>query len=269
MTDLQIPSNAQITKLYSIRAITIATFIGGPIPAGILIRHNFITLGEKEKGNYALFIGIAVTLILLVIIFSIPNKISDKIPNQLFPLIYTGLIYLISEKYLGKELKAHKENNGKFYSAWKAAGTGSIFLVLMLSIAGIYMYAKTETLYPHKKFDPKKYDDGIAIVQKNEDKALMLYNLFEKETPEELIKFIDNVGIPAWEDNIKILIGLDSIPELYNVLKKQDQTLRNYCSLRIESYELMKKAFIEHTKKYDPQIENINQRIDAEVKKLN
>jgi hypothetical protein len=268
MTDSPVPSQTPVNKLYSLGSITLATFIGGPIPAGILIRQNYIALGKKKQGNYALYICIIVTVILLVSIFSIPTKISDKIPDQLFPLIYTALIYAIIKKYQGKELKAHKENNGKFYSAWKAAGISSIFLVTMLSIAGVYVYEKSGILFPNKKFDSKKYDDGISRINKNEENALDLYSLFDTENPERLIKFIDNIGIPAWEDNIKILNGLDSIPGLYKILLKQNQILKNYCRLRIDSYNLMRKALTEQTKKYDSEIESINKRIESEVGKL-
>ena len=100
-------------KLYSQRAIGIATYFGGPLAAGILIRKNFINLNKERQGLNALIIGIISTFILFAGIFSIPENIIDKIPNALIPLVYTGIIYLIVEAIQGKDLKEFKENKLK------------------------------------------------------------------------------------------------------------------------------------------------------------
>ena len=38
-------------ELYTQRAIGIATFFGGPLAAGILVRRNFINLGNEQYGK--------------------------------------------------------------------------------------------------------------------------------------------------------------------------------------------------------------------------
>ena len=85
-------------KFYSQKGISIATYFGGPLAAGYLVKKNYETLGQPESGKKALIIGIISTILLFVGIFSIPKSIIDKIPSALIPLIYTGLIYLIVEK---------------------------------------------------------------------------------------------------------------------------------------------------------------------------
>ena len=151
--------------LYSQRVISIATYFGGPLAAGILARQNFINLGKEQLGKNALIIGILSTILLFVGIFSVPDHIMDKIPNAVIPLVYTGIIYLILEKFQGSELKEHKENNRPFYSAWKATGIGAVCMLILLG--GIFGYA---FLSPDD-FDTKKYDNGIAKFNKNEEKA--------------------------------------------------------------------------------------------------
>ena len=153
-------------ELYSQRAISIATYFGGPLAAGILARQNFINLGKEELGKNSLIISIATTILLFVGLFSVPEEIINKVPNVVIPLIYTGIIYLIIEKYQGRELKEHKENNRPFYSAWKAAGIGAVCMLIL--VGGIFGYA---FLSPDD-FDTKKYYNGIAEFNKNEENAL-------------------------------------------------------------------------------------------------
>lgn len=256
-----------MTKLYSQRAISIATFFGGPLAAGILARQNFINLGKDDYGKYSLIIGIVSTILIYLGIFSLPEPIIDKIPNVLIPAIYTGIIYFIIERLQGSELADHKNNNGEFYSAWKAAGIGAICMtILLIGIFG-YVYSKSGVIFPTGKFDVQ-YDNGIARFNKNEEKALTLFTILESDSSSKSISFIDKVGIPTWEENLQILEELDKIDGLYPQLKKQDQILRNYCNLRIETFKLIRKALVENTNAYDQQIENINKKIDLEVSKL-
>lgn len=256
-----------MTKLYSQRAISIATFFGGPMAAGILARQNFKNLGKDDYGRYALIIGIVSTILIFVGIFSLPEGVIDKVPNVLIPTIYTGIIYVIIEKFQGNELANHKDNNGEFYSLWKAAGIGAVCMVILITGILGYVYSATGVILPNKKIEVQ-YDNGIAQFNKNEEKALTLFTLLENEGPEKLTEFIDRSGIPAWEQNIQILNDLDKIEGLYPKLKKQDQILRNYCNLRIESFKLIRKAITENTNAYDSQIEILNKEIDLEVSKL-
>ena len=59
-------------RFYSQRAITIATYLGGPLAAGYLVRQNFINLGKKDYGKYALIIGIVLTLLIIAAVMAIP-----------------------------------------------------------------------------------------------------------------------------------------------------------------------------------------------------
>jgi len=147
-------------RLYSLVAINIATFFGGPLAAGILVRQNFINLGKELAGRNALIIGIVSTVLLFVGIFSIPEEIIDRIPNVLIPTVYAAIIYFIVEKYQGQDLTEHKESNSPFYSGWRAAGIGGACTVVM--VVGILAYV---FLLPGD-FDFRRYDKGIAEFQK-------------------------------------------------------------------------------------------------------
>jgi hypothetical protein len=249
-------------KLYSQKAFGLATFLGGPLAAGLLARQNFKTLGNDDYAKLSLIIGVVSTILIFGGLAMVPDTIIDKIPNAILPAIYTAIIYFIIEKLQGKELAEHKKNNGVFYSMWKAAGIGAISLAILS--AGIFSYVYSMDT----DFDAKKYDDGIALITKNEEQALQLFTVIEKSSQRQSVNFIDNIGIPAWQSNLKILDGLDKMEGIYDELSKQNQVLKNYCKLRIESYQLIRKALIENTSYYDAAIQSINAKIDLEIEQL-
>jgi len=51
-------------KFYSQKAIGIATFIGGPLAAGYLIRENYLSLEKPNEAKKSLIIGIISTILL-------------------------------------------------------------------------------------------------------------------------------------------------------------------------------------------------------------
>jgi hypothetical protein len=249
-------------KLYSQRAIAIATYFGGPLAAGILIRKNFINLGKEKQGLNALIIGILSTLLIFYGIFQIPESILDKIPNALIPLIYTGIIYLIVENLQGQELNKHKEENNEFYSNWKATGIGAICSVIL--IGGIFAYA----YFSPADWDVDKYDSGLKKYNKNEQVAMKLFDMLDRNSKNEIVLFIEKTGIPKWKECIEILNEMNSIENIPQEFQKQNQLLLEYCKLRIEAYELISKAVFNETSEYDEEIINRNNRIDEIINEL-
>ena len=250
------------TKLYSQRAIYIATFFGGPLVAGILARRNFINSGKEILGKNALIIGIITTILVFAGLFLTPEKIIDKIPNFLIPVIYTAITYFLIEKYQGSDLKEHRKNNKTFYPALRAAGIGAICMFILIS--GIFGYA----LLSPDNFDSKKYDLGIEEFKENEEKALQLLPIIESGDSGKVISHIENVGLPAWKQNLIIIGELDNMEGLYEPLKKQNEILRKYLKLRIETYQLIRKGVSEDTDTYYEQINKLNMEIDDLLKLL-
>lgn len=106
-------------KLYSKKAIGIATFIGGPLAAGYMMRQNYINLNNFRDGNRALTIGIVTTILLFAALFALPEEIMNKIPNYILPAIYTGIVYLIVERLQGFALNQHEEAGRNFIPVGK------------------------------------------------------------------------------------------------------------------------------------------------------
>ena len=259
----EIENNTKDLKFYSQKAIGIATFIGGPLAAGYLIRKNYLTLSKPDEGKKSLIIGIISTIIIFSVIFMIPENIIDKVPNQILPLIYTGIIYLIVEKIHGKILNQHKENKNEFLSIWKAVGIGLISLIIIL--IGIFGYG---FLAPESA-EYELYDTEMSLFFENETETLVFYDHIDTETNLSLLKELVNKTIPKWKENIKIVKKSNKIANLPSELIQQNEVLLEYSELRLKGFELLKKAISEDTDKYQQEIEQIHQEIGQVLDKLN
>ena len=261
-------------KFYSQKGISIATYFGGPLAAGYLVKKNYETLGQPESGKKALIIGIISTILLFVGIFSIPKSIIDKIPSALIPLIYTGLIYLIVEKIHGETFRLHKEADGKFHSNWKATGIGAIGLFIILSvfaIAGLISFITVDNKIASKEFDSISYGIEMKKFLDNENKSLSVYKEFNTKSEEYIVKELKN-GIVLWDENINIINKLNRLNNLPKRQLEQNFTLLNYCKLRIQQNELVIKAISEDTERYDSEIERLvkkTNQISIELKQKN
>lgn len=118
-------------KIFTNKAISVATFFGGPVAAGFLISKNYRVFGKDEAARNSIFIGIVSTILLFAGIFMIPEHIIDKIPQALIPTIYTVIIAGLVEKLQGQKIKDFLANNGQKASNWQAAGHGFIGLLII------------------------------------------------------------------------------------------------------------------------------------------
>lgn len=252
-------------KLFTQRAIAIATYFGGPLAAGYLVKKNYEAYDQSEKGKKAFIIGIISTILIFAGIFSIPEHIIDKIPNALIPVIYTGIIYLIVEKIQGQRIKEHKKSGGEFYSAWKATGIGAIFMVILLAMIAGTAFIAGDLSKPD--FDSTTYDNEVAKFVQNENKSLAVYNVINSAEPQYLIKEFKN-GIVLWEENKEIVKRLNAIENLPTELLEQNKKLLSYCDLRIQHNKIIMKAISEDTDKYVSEIDRIGMKINKVLKEL-
>lgn len=251
------------TKLYSSKAISGATFLGGPLAAGYMIGENFKALDKPIEGRNSLIIGILSTIILFTGIFMIQESLIDKIPRQLIPLIYTGIAWGLVEWKQGDILKSHKENGSPFYSGWRAAGVG--FISLIIITVGIFGYVFFGTNY--EVYD--KYDTELSVFTKNEEETLVFYDHLNTQTNYLLIKELENIAIPKWKENIELINRTNKIKDLPSELIQQNNLLLKYSELRLEAFELFRKAIIENTDNYSSELDRIHKEIDELLAKLN
>jgi len=249
-------------KFFSQRAITIATYIGGPLAGGYLMQKNYEAIGQNEIGRKALFISLAATILLFGGISVLPEEVIDVIPNVLIPFIYTGAMYLLVDKYQGQQIREHKAAEGEFYSAWKAAGVGAIsLLILMVAVFSVAFIAGD---FDEPDYDAVRYDNEIDDFTRNETKALAVFDDFETAETEALTNALYD-GIMLWQKNEQIIHGLNSIDNLPDELLEQNALLMEYSELRVKHFKLLLKTIEEDSEEYLLEIENINIEIERVI----
>lgn len=252
---------------YSERSIYIATYLGGPMAAGYLIKQNYQELGNNDLGQKAFIYGIVSTLLLFVMLFSIPEHIIEKVPNVLIPAIYTLIVYFIVEKKQGEQLKAHKETEGAFYSVWKAMGIGLVSAVIYLVVGIAIAFAVGDLSNVDPNFDAELYDEKVAEFVQNEEESIKVFAALDTESSAYLIDEFSK-GVQLWKRNKQIAVELDLIPNLPAELSEQNQLLLTYSNLRIQHNELIIKALSEDSDQYDAQIDKVWNKIEAVLEKL-
>lgn len=149
-------------------------------------------------------------------------------------------------------LKKPDENKLKF-------GTISLLSILIL-VSSFVIYKKLPN-------DIGTYDAKIKEFVSMESMALEVYNMPPNTPNDKILYGIKDRGIYYWNENIKLI---DSFKDLNLPLeiRTRNKLLKEYCELRIKSYELLYKAISEDTDQYKSQIENYNKKIEAKIKEL-
>ncbi len=251
-------------KLYSKTGISIATFFGGPLAAGYLIRHNYRMLGRERKGLTAIILATLFTFAIFLPVFLLPEEIVDKIPAQFIPGLYTLIIVGVVEVLQGEDLKRHKEEQRAFESNWKASGIGLLWSLVLIGLFGTYVFTSPEM---NVQVD-QEIAQKLEQISANEEEALKVYQLNpQSSTKEALITALKDEGIYYWNQNLKLLEEIQQY-ELVAAHEKYVNKLYVYTRTRQETYILMMKAIGEGTDVYAPQIEMKNKSIEVLLKEL-
>jgi hypothetical protein len=250
-------------KLYNLKAITLAAFLGGPLAAAILFRHNLAAMDRKREAMNTLFTGILVTIALFLLFFSLPEHIIEAVPNYLLPALYTPLIFWIGSKMMKDNLEEHTRNQGLFFSAWRAAGIGLICLVVLAGgLVGFFMIDENP-----RGFDEAAYMEKVQFFVSNEEEALQPYYLPDFAGDEMLIQGFRE-GLSLWEENRMVVEQMSEMPKLPGRFRDLNRQLKEYTSLRIEHYTLIIKSLEENTEKYDKELEALDGKIEKLLKRM-
>ena len=140
----------------------------------------------------------------------------------------------------------------------KLSTIGALTIALLIS---------SFTVYKALPNDIGKYDEKMKEFVSMESMALEVYNLPEGTPNEKILYELKDRGLYYWNENIKLI---DSFKELDLPLpiRARNSKLKEYCELRVKSYELIYKAIDEDTDKYQYQIDEYNQKIELIIKEL-
>jgi len=147
--------------LFTERAISGSTFLGGPLAGIYLIAHNFREIGMASAARLTRLIGIISLMIMVPLQLSIPHRFMSKSLSLLLYLLWVMPAYLVVKMYQREEIDYHFALGGKKGSAWKAAGIGfvamivfSIYVIIMSSLVPKYispLIPKNISPLPHFK----------------------------------------------------------------------------------------------------------------------
>ena len=233
------------------------------LPQVISLEKTLKPSKKTEKGNNILITSIIATVAIFVLTFSLPENIIEKIPNIVIPVVYTSAIIFWVEHTFGAIFKQHEESNYSFHSIWHAVGVGVVSLLLMG--IGIFGY-----IYTSSDFETEQlYTDKMQQFMKNEQESLTFYNHKETESDFGLILGLNKKVIPKWKENIEIIKQANAIKNLPSELIEQNKKLLSYCELRIETFELLKKALSESTDKYNTELSILHAKIEKQLEAIN
>ena len=124
-------------KLYSMRGIVVATFIGSWLAGAVLISSNYSKVGDSR----AAFISIALGLLGYVLLWITSFYISRVEENEYYLQIYLrgsrmvlqlGVVAVIAQLLQGKDLSRHKQEGGEFYGWGRVFGISFLILLVVL-----------------------------------------------------------------------------------------------------------------------------------------
>lgn len=139
---------------------------------------------------------------------------------------------------------------------WKAIGWISL-VVLGVSF----------TAYKQLPNDLLIYEKGIKEFTDTETFALSVYKLPEHTPKEEKLFVLRDEGLNYWNQNLALVKSFEQL-KLPKPIIKRNGLLKEYCELRIKSYELMYKAIAEDSPRFDEEIGSVNKKIAAIIEQL-
>lgn len=238
-------------KVYTAKAIWSGTFLGGPLVAGYFMAENFKAFNDHDKAKKTWIIAIVVTVLLFGSIFLIPD--SDKVPNHIIPLVYTGIAYYLVQHFQGPHIAEHEKNGGQTFN-WKRTLIVSL-IGLVTALAAIFTFsfvfaATSETSKTYGALQHEiVYDSSIKVTEVDRIAAA-----FEQTT------FFDNavqkfVYLEKIDNSYEISISCDHSVENNPQVQEPFVQLKNEMQKLIPNNKIVLKLVVES-------LDNVAKRIE-------
>ncbi|MBE0390870.1 rhomboid family intramembrane serine protease [Flavobacterium sp. PL002] len=111
------------------------------------------------------------------------------------------------------------------------------------------------------------YENKMKDFVEMEKLAMEVYSRSKYEAKEDLLYNIKDRGIYYWNENINLLNEADKL-SLPNEIHVRNEMMREYCELRIKSFDLLYKSVNEDTDKYNVEIQAYDQQILSIMDKI-
>lgn len=123
------------------------------------------------------------------------------------------------------------------------------------------------TVYAPLSYEFEKYEKGLDRFFSMESMALGFYNLPAETHDEKVLSEIKSRGLYYWNENIKLIESFKAL-DLPSSIRERNRKLKEYCQLRVKSYELIYKAIEEDTDKYENEIKEYHRKIESMILEL-
>lgn len=258
-------TNIHNPKLYTLNAIAVGTFLGGPLAGGVMVRRNLLHLGRPSGASLPLAIAGAATVLMLLFLAMLPSGTAENFPKSFLPAIYLGWIVHWSRKAMGPELERRKEAGAAFYSGWRTFGVGVASMAVTFGLAGAVF-----ALAPQSSNDAA-YQRGWERVVANETRAQGLSTLASQEgtTEQDMVNFIDQTYQPAWDDSEQAVTEMESLKMLDKSMTAQRTELRKYVTLQQKRGKLLRQVFTTGDEAASKALDKVNadlEKIDLNAK---
>lgn len=228
------------SKYFSIRAISIATYLGGPLAGGILISLNFQRFEQKDKAFWTLIISFIATVVLFWMMLQVPEEVIEKIPNFLLPLLYTPVVAYLAERWQKAIILELEEQEGEKEPWWKSAGIGLLGTVLTFAVA--FQLAAAEPPFKGEKHLYGELQHEIYYQGKTISEDLLNHFGAELERVGYFSnEFVGAAHIEEWETRYILSIYIDEaywgnpavLDELHNIKKGLELMVSKEVSLKM------------------------------------
>jgi rhomboid protease GluP len=143
----------------------------------------------------------------------------------------------------------------------------AILKSLTIGILSVILLISSFTVYKSLPNDIGKYNEKMNTFIAMESMALEVFSLPGGTPTEKILYELKDRGIYYWNENLKLIESLNDL-DLPQPIKERNVKLKEYCELRIKSYELYYKAISENTDKYQMEINDYNNKIETIIKEL-
>lgn len=121
-------STEQSGLLYSPRQIFWATFFGGPFALTYLLSRNFSGEGQRDKARRYLMIGLAASLLVLVLLVILPGKLSIGV---FIGCAVAGQQLARNQHFAGAKVPPE---GSRIHSSWRAFASASASFLAWLVV---------------------------------------------------------------------------------------------------------------------------------------
>ena len=155
------PSSSAEKGLFTERAISTSTFLGGPLAGTFLIAHNFTALEKKAEARFTWIVGVVGTIVIIPLLVLIPDRLLPNSIARMLEILWVIPAYLVVRRFQKDAIERHLSSGGKKGSAMKAATVGIASMLIILLYAFSIVIFTTKTISDIPDFPRAAVPNGI------------------------------------------------------------------------------------------------------------